>query len=258
MMVNIYSKELEMIKGRIYEASAILKRPFDIKEKTARDIVTTNDILIERMLVDGIKSHFKGDEIISEESYQSFQQASRLWVIDPIDGTTNYSRAIPLYGIQVAFIAEGTVQFTVIFLVESIEMFVAINGQGAYCNGKRIRVGGRTDIKSSIISLGDFSTTNDNRNRRMLKLIEALMDKAYKIKIHGTACVDMTYVATGKTDVHIMSANHVWDYLPGLLLVSEAGGIVDTTLLESIGQKREMMVIASTKEIYNSMLELIG
>lgn len=257
MKVFDYLEELEFIKGHIKEASAILKKPFHVSEKSVRDVVTSNDLAIETYLVEAIQSKYIGDAIISEENHPALKETKRAWVIDPIDGTTNYSRGIPLYGIQLAFVVDMFVCFSVIYIVPQDEMYVAMRGYGAFCNDVPISVGIESEIEKAIVSLGDFSVTNEFRNNRMLLLVRELMDKAYKLKIHGTACVDYTFVASAKTDVHIMSANHLWDYIPGLLLVHEAGGIVDQRLLGPIGDKRSLMVIASTRALYDLMIQYI-
>lgn len=256
-MSFLYDKEIEIISTAMKEAADILKQPFDIEEKAARDVVTTNDLAIEALLCDRIQSHFKNDVIMSEESHKTYNDAERVWIIDPIDGTTNYSRGIPLYGIQVAFAVDGYVMFSVIFIVPSDEFYVAKRGMGAWCNGEAISVSTAGGIDEAIVSLGDFSTTNEMRNTRILSLIRSLMDKAYKLKLHGTACVDLAFIASGKTDVHVMSANHLWDYLPGLLLVHEAGGVVDVSLLGPIGGKKTLMVIASTGVLADYVNDLL-
>lgn len=245
-----YEEELEFIKDQIIEAADLLKGDFDVREKAARDVVTSNDLAVETLLCQAILGVYKDDIIISEESSQEVRYAHRAWVIDPIDGTTNYSRGIPMYGIQVAFVVDQKTEFSVIYYVPMKEMYVAIRDQGAYCNNQRIQVGKNTVFDHAILTLGDFSTTNEERNARMLNLMAALMSRVYKLRIHSTACIDLVFLASGKTDVHIMSANHPWDFLPGLLLVKEAGGIVDESLLNQLGQKRSLMVVASTKELY--------
>lgn len=83
------------------------------------------------------------------------------------------------------------------------------------------------------------------------------MHRVYKLKIHGSACVDMVLLASGKTDVHVMSAHHPWDYLPGLLLVHEAGGVIERELIENFSLERTLMVIGSTMELYDEIQSLI-
>jgi len=245
-----YMEELNFIKPQIMEGAKLLKNAFDVNEKATRDVVTSNDFAIEELLTKAIEAKYPEDVIIAEESSQSMQQVHRAWVIDPIDGTTNYSRGIPMYGIQLAFLVDQVTVFSLIYYVVVDELYVAIKEHGAYCNDQPIKVGTSVSLDKAIITLGDFSTSNELRNSRMLNLIREMMDRAYKLRIHSTACIDLLFLASGKTDLHIMSANHPWDFLPGLLLVKEAGGIVDDTLLTTLGEKRTLMIVASTKELF--------
>ena len=246
-----YNQELEFIKIKIYEAAELLKGVFDVREKAARDVVTSNDLAVETLLSEAILGKFPEDIVISEETSIEVRHSHRAWVIDPIDGTTNYSRGIPMYGIQLAFVVDQVTTFSLIYYVKMDEMYVAIRNQGAYCNDRLIHVGDNIELDQAIVTLGDFSTTNEFRNGRMLTLMRELMSQVYKLRLHSTACIDLLFLASGKTDVHVMSANHPWDFLPGLLLVREAGGIVDMDLLNHLGDKRTLMVVASTQELYD-------
>ena len=248
-----YETELDFIQSKVMAASKLLDGVFDVKEKAARDVVTSHDLAVEKMLQEAILDKYPGDVIISEETSKELMHSHRVWVIDPIDGTTNYSRGIPMYGIQLAFLVDQVTMFSVIYYVAMDEMYVALRDQGAYCNGEKIHVGERTRLDQAIITLGDFSTTNEVRNVRMLNLIRALMDKTYKLRIHSTACIDLLWLARGRSDAHVMSANHPWDFLPGLLLVREAGGIVEEKLLESLGEKRTLMVLSSTQALQDKI-----
>ena len=248
-----YHEEVTFIKEKVLEASKLLSGSFEVTEKSARDVVTSHDLAVEAYLVTAINKQYPKDVIISEETNQEIQEAYRAWVMDPIDGTTNYSRGIPMYGIQLAFVVDGVTEFSVIYYVRVDEMYVAVKGQGASCNGIPIKVGNHTQLDQAIVTMGDFSTTNEVRNSRMLNLIRELMNKAYKLRVHSTACVDLLFLASGKTDVHVMSANHPWDFLPGLLLVKEAGGIVDESLLNHLGEKRTLMVVGSTQDLYDQV-----
>lgn len=253
-----YQEELELAKAAIYEAAELLKSDFDVREKAARDVVTSNDLAVEALITKALLDKYPDDVIISEESRQEIRQGHRAWVIDPIDGTTNYSRRMPLYGIQLAFLVDQKTEFSLIYYVVLKEMYEAIRGGGAFCNNQAIHVGKRTDLEHAIVTLGDFSTTNNTRNAKMLTLMGHLMSKVYKLRIHSSACVDLVFLATGRTDVHIMSANHPWDFLPGLLLVKEAGGLIDASLINSLGEKRTLMVVASSKELYQATNNYIG
>ncbi len=241
-----YQEELEFAKKLIVEVSHILEQPFNTRDKSARDVVTSNDLAIEKALVTAIKDKYPEDAIVAEETQQTVVQDPRVWVFDPIDGTTNYSRGIPLYGIQIAFVVDGKARFSLLYYVPFKELYVAVRDRGATCNGEPIHVGENETLDQAIITLGDFSTNNEVRNTRMITFMREMMDQVYKLRIHSTACIDLLFLASGKTDVHLMSANHVWDYLPGLLLVHEAGGIVDQDLIDHFGGKRTLMVVGST------------
>lgn len=252
-----YEEERIFIEAEIRKSALILQRGFDVTEKSARDVVTSNDLAIEKSLATAIISKYPDDSLLTEEGEGTRSNGERCWVIDPIDGTTNYSRSIPMYGIQVALTVKGVSQLSLIYYVLMDEMYVARKGFGATCNGVPIHVGHESSLSKMILTMGDFSVTNMARNKKMLHLVEGLMDQAYKLRIHSSACIDLLFLASGKTDVHVMSANHPWDYLPGLLLVKEAGGIVDERILHSLDEKRTLMVIASTRALYDAVSEYI-
>jgi len=244
-----YESECTFIKEKVLEASKLLAADFVVREKMPRDVVTSNDYAVEKYLEEAILARFPEDVIVSEESNQTLKKAHRLWVMDPIDGTTNYTRGIAMYGIQLAFVVDGAVELSVIYYVVLKELYVAKRNYGSFCNDRPIHVGSNQSLSQAIVSLGDFSTSNEFRNGRMLNLIRGLMNRVYKLKIHGSACVDMVFVAAGKTDIHVMSAHHPWDYLPGLLLVHEAGGFVEQDLIDNFGLERTLMVVGSTQEL---------
>ncbi len=224
-----YESELNLAVDAVREAASkynIGARDAEVKENAMGiyDLVTSSDKDAESFIVSKIISTFPEDNIIGEEGVKTVLTDNRTWVIDPIDGTVNYTHNIPIYGTQVALLIDKQPVMSVIYLPNTDEMFTAIKGNGAYLNGKRITVSDTGNLKSCLISLGDYSRGSEEFRVNQSTLMSGIYDKVGRVKMMGAACYDFASFAAGRIDMHIRFVREPWDFMPGLLLASEAGG----------------------------------
>lgn len=209
------------------EAGAIARRYFNsgdsirAMEKGAHDLLTQADLDIDRFLIERLRQAFPDDGILTEESGGS--AAANLWVIDPIDGTTNFSRRIPHFAVSIAFHADSRTESGVVYNPIRDEMFVARRGVGASCNGQAIRVRQTRDATDAVVDAG-YSSKRPLAD--YVALVGRLLENEFAFVQNGSAALGLAQVACGRIDGYCELFLHSWDVLAGLLLVEEAGGWV--------------------------------
>jgi len=257
-----YDNERRFIIETVKEVGEnILKRGFETSDfsayvKHGNDIVTSCDLEAEQYIVSRIASSFPGDQVISEEMhFENSLGRERTWVLDPLDGTKNFSRGIPLFGIQMAFIERAQAVVSAIYLPIQDELYHAVRGKGAYCNGQRIHVASIIDSASAVVSFGDFSRRKEAERIRdtQVEVISHLAHSVNKLKMFGASSIDLSFLSAGRSDAHIMFTKNYWDILPGYLLAIEAGAY--TNYHES--HRMENILFAATKELYEKLLILV-
>ena len=253
----MYSKELDVATKAIKDASKeyiFKKSEVKIKdnEAGAYDVVSENDVLIEIFIKKRISEAFPDDSFLCEESGEEIR-SDRVWVIDPIDGTVNYAHNIPLYGIQLALMIDDVAEMAVIYLPEFDEMYTAIRGNGAYLNGRRLDVRNNVSMHDAIVSTGDYSKGSAEYRQGQLKFMELLHDKVARFKMFGAACCDFAYFASGRTECHIRFVRKLWDFMPGLLICTEAGGSYDKELYD----KHKLLVLCSSKRTLSEITKVL-
>ncbi|MBO4797690.1 MAG: inositol monophosphatase [Candidatus Methanomethylophilaceae archaeon] len=216
------------------------------------DIVTSSDLKAEKTIIDTILSHFPGDTIISEETRSDAEETGRFWAVDPIDGTVNYSRRIPLYGIQIVFCENREPKASGIYLPEYGELYTA-DESGAFLNGRPLRTARPRPLRECIMSTGDFSRKSESFRKAQASLFSHCYDEVARFKVFGAACTDFAFLASGRTDIHIRFTNKIWDYLPGLYLAETAGAVYDRKLLK----EKKCLILCSSEEVLAEAKEKI-
>jgi len=197
------------------------------KTKAARDIQLDVDLGAERLLLTAIREAFPGDAILSEEADSAAPAAQRLWIVDPLDGSFNFQHGSPQFGVAIALQVGGVTQLGVLYLPIADEMYTAVRGQGALCNGARLSVSQTATLGEALVHVSDFAFSgNPDDNRQRVQVMTALASAVGRVRMIGTAVGDWAWLASGKTDGVIMYSLHPWDVAAGALLVEEAGGIV--------------------------------
>lgn len=220
-----YAKEIAKRAGQ--HALAKFNLPKTIEFKTSKDIVTQVDLECDEMIRSGIHQAFPQDNILSEENPLLDQGSDWTWVIDPIDGTVNYSRQIPLWGVAVAVVYQGEVVAGAQFLPVFDELYWAGEAQGAWCNDEAIQVSQTQDLAQFVISNGDYNVGHELKNNEAnIQAFQRQAEIAQRIKCIGSAIVETSYLASGKIDAYVMQYSHLWDISVGNILTREAGGQV--------------------------------
>ena len=221
------------------QAESILRRHFvdlgqlRIENKTRdtqdQGLVTDADLESEQAIVQSIRSAFPEHQILAEEEHASDAgaQAEHLWIIDPLDGTTNFIRGIPHYAVSIACLHRGKLEHAVIVDPVRREEFTASRGRGAQLNGRRMRVSKLASLAGALLGTGiPFKDHHDDRLGPYSKSIEVLAGQCAGIRRAGAASLDLAYVAAGRLDAFWEIGLSPWDIAAGALLVKEAGGLV--------------------------------
>ena len=199
-----------------------------IQFKSAKDIVTSADLACEKIIVDGILKHFKEHDICTEERGNIIHENKKsdyLWVLDPIDGTVNFSRGIPLWGISLALLYKKQVVLSICFLPRLSEMFIALRGVGSYLNGKKIAVSNTSSLERFVVSNGDFNVGNPEKiNAQNSENLKKEAVSCMRVKCMGSAVAEGCFLACGRLDAFIMTMSYPWDIAGISLLIEEAGG----------------------------------
>ncbi|HEU0026350.1 MAG TPA: inositol monophosphatase family protein [Ktedonobacterales bacterium] len=195
--------------------------------KAARDAQLDVDLGAEALLLDAIRSAFPDDAILSEEADPPGETAQRQWIIDPLDGSFNFQDGSSLFGVAIALRLDGATKLGVIYLPMTDEMYTAIQGQGAFCNGEPLRVSETPQISQALVHVSDFAVTGKPQdNTQRLQVMTSLANEVGRVRMVGTAAGDFGWLASGRADGLIMYSLRSWDIEAGALLVAEAGGTV--------------------------------
>lgn len=193
------------------------------KDERYRDLLTVADSESERVIIDAIHERFPGHGILGEETGDDLRDGEYVWIIDPVDGTTNFARSFPFFAASVGCWHKGE---PVLALVEAPylrERFTAEKGEGAWLNDKRLSVSNTPDIARSILATG-FAYVRNEVERNNVDNFSRLVLKCHDIRRPGAASLDLAYVAAGRFDGYWEPFLKPWDAAAGCLLVTEAGG----------------------------------
>jgi len=250
-------KELEVLTAAIRKASGIvLNGDRSAKDKSTvigmYDVVTGSDLLAEESIIADIRKEFPDDTIISEETNPDDEVSERCWTLDPIDGTMNYSRGIPFFGIQGCFMINGEPKASAIYLPVFDEMFTATE-EGAFLNGRPIHTSEARPLKQCLVSTGDFSRRSQQFRDAQAVIFHDCYGDLARFKVFGASSVDYTYLAAGRVDVHIRFLNKIWDFKPGMHIAEKAGAVYDKELVDKYG----ILVMCSTEEVLNEARDVL-
>ncbi|GAB4538717.1 MAG: inositol monophosphatase family protein [Thermodesulfovibrionia bacterium] len=195
----------------------------DISIKSASDFVTYVDKESERIIIETIKADFPDHTIMAEETLK--EDGEHLWIIDPLDGTTNYIHGYPMFSVSVALRYHGEIVIGVIHDPLRDELYTAIKGGGAFLNERPIHVSNVDVLRNSLIATG-FPFRKKEMIDQYLKLFKALFNRVSDIRRAGSAALDLAHLACGRCDGFFEIGLSPWDIAGGSLLIKEAGGII--------------------------------
>ena len=210
--------------ARLAGAMLLERHSFHIENKAAKDFVTDMDRASERMIIDALRARFPEDGFYGEE-YGVSEKKDGMWVIDPIDGTTNFIKNIPLYTISIAYMYQGELEAGAVYAPALGEMFTAERGGGAFLNGKPIHVSDVSDPLQAVASMS-FIHRVPEVARKVLPQICSLALQVNDLRRLGSAAFDLCCVACGRLEAFFEPRLHLYDIAAGTLIVREAGGMV--------------------------------
>ena len=202
-----------------------LQRPPSIHHKGRVDLVTETDVAVEHLLTSGIRAKFPNDSILAEESGSADSKGPYRWIIDPIDGTTNFSNRLPHFCVSVALEYEGCLVMSSVYDPVKAHHFQAELGFGAVLNGRSISVGNTKVVAEALLATG-FSYDRQTRPDNNVGEFDYMLRRCRGLRRMGAAALDFAYVAAGWLDGYWEYRLKPWDAAAGILLVEEAGGIV--------------------------------
>lgn len=224
------------------------------RKSSAIDLVTEFDHRAEEFIIETIRDHYPAHGILTEERPPQQTSATHKWIIDPLDGTINYSKGYPLFGVSIALEVDGKVMLGVVYIPMLEEWFIAERGQGVTRNGKPIRVSETDQLIDSLLATG-FPYKMEGL-RRNLAYFASFAQRARGIRRDGVAALDLCYVAMGRFDGFWEPALNPWDVAAGALIIEEAGGTLtgfDGEPLSIYGDT----IVASNGKIHEVMIEVI-
>ena len=241
------------------EAGAILvdyaARGFQIENKGRINLVTEADFASEHHIKQLIASHYPSHRILAEETGVHGADDEYCWVIDPLDGTTNFSHGFPCYAVSIGVEYKGQSVIGVIYDPCREEMFAAERGAGATCNGERIRVSEVGQLEKALLVSG-FPYDVRERMNEYLPAWRKFLEKAQGVRRFGAAAIDMAYVAMGRVDGFWEKGLHAWDVAGGWVVIEEAGGRV-TKLDGSPFDIHSASLLCTNGLIHDEMLESV-
>ncbi len=256
-MLNVAVKAARAA-GAIINRAALDVEAVRISQKQLNDFVTEVDHASEKVIIETMLTAYPGHGILAEESGSEHgaKDSECVWIIDPLDGTTNFIHGLPVYCVSIALAVRGKVEQAVIYDPTRNDLFTATKGRGAYLNDRRLRVSKRTRLSECLLSTGFPFRPGDNL-KSYLNLMGEVMQASAGLRRPGAAALDLAYVAAGYTDGFFEKGLQPWDVAAGSLLVTEAGGLVGNFTGEAVFLDQQECMAASPK-IYGQMVPLLG
>jgi len=229
---------------------------FQTQEKSVHDLVTDADLASQQAIQAVILKHFPEHGFLGEESADLEQlQMPYCWVVDPLDGTTNYVHGFPCYAVSVAVAQHGEVVAGCIYDPISKECFLASAGQGSSLNGETITTSSTEDVAEALVAVSfPPQTTTDSPD---IQAFLRVAPRCQAIRRTGSAALNLAYVACGRLDAHWAHHIHPWDSAAGTLLVKEAGGIVRASNGHSYQLAEGNYFVSGTPNLYETLLPLV-
>ncbi|MFI5445048.1 inositol monophosphatase family protein [Polaromonas sp. UC242_47] len=232
-MLNVAIKAARAA-GAIINRAALDVESVRISAKQTNDFVTEVDHAAETAIIETLLTAYPGHGILAEESGSEHgaKDSEFVWIIDPLDGTTNFIHGFPFYCVSIALAVKGKVEQAVVYDPTRNDIYCATKGRGAYVNDRRIRVAKRTRLQESLISTG-FPYRPGDKLKPYLNMLGEVISQCAGVRRPGAAALDLAYVAAGFTDGFFETGLQPWDVAAGSLLVTEAGGLIGNFTGES-------------------------
>ena len=256
-MLNVAIKAARAA-GAIINRAALDVESVRVSVKQTNDFVTEVDQAAEAAIIETLLTAYPGHGILAEESGSEHgaKDSDFIWIIDPLDGTTNFIHGFPVYCVSIGLAVKGKVEQAVVYDPTRNDIFCATKGRGAYMNDRRIRVAKRTRLQECLLSTG-FPYRPGDKLKMHLSMLGDIIPQCAGVRRPGAAALDLAYVAAGFSDGFFELGLKPWDVAAGSLLVTEAGGLVGNFTGES-EFLHEGECVAGNPRIYGQMVGVLG
>lgn len=254
-MLNVAVKAARRAATIINRASLNLER-LQIDRKQHNDFVTEVDKAAEETIIETLSEAYPNHGFLAEESGELLNNSDHIWIIDPLDGTTNFIHGFPQYAISIALSVNGVLQQAVIYDPNRDELFSASKGGGAYVDRRRLRVADQIKLDNALIGTG-FPYRQDQDVDQYLKIFADMTRQCAGLRRPGAASLDLAYVAAGRYDGFFESELKPWDMAAGALIITEAGGLVGNYRGEE-GFLESGEIMAGNPRIFAQMAQVLG
>ncbi len=228
-----------------------------VQAKGRNDFVTEVDQMAERDIIETVRRVHPDHAFLGEESGRSgSEQSDFVWIIDPLDGTTNFLHGFPAFAVSIAVEYRGRLEHAVVYDPMRQELFTASRGDGAQVDGKRIRVSKQLTLEGALIGTGYPYRANAQWIDNYLAMLKSVMQETAGIRRPGAASLDLAYVAAGRTDGFWEIGLSPWDTAAGALLITEAGGRIGTLAGEPY--EKGPHVLAGTPKVFDALVACLG
>ena len=256
----LWKELIKPLEDIAYEAGEMMlsAKKLEITAKGERDYVTQVDINVNNFVIEKLKELLPDSHILTEESDDhNIDTDSYTWVIDPIDGTSNFIFDFHLSCVSIGLVCKNKTILGVVYNPFTDEMFSAAQGEGTYLNGQRISVGDRTTVKESII-ICETNPYGDRTSGITRDVIDRVYKECLDYRVLGTAALDICYVACGRASSFVSEGINPWDFAAGLVIIAEAGGVYSSWDNGDISFKGLQNFLCSNNDIiHGEMMGLI-
>ena len=256
-MLNVAIKAARAA-GAIINRAALDVEAVRISQKQINDFVTEVDQASEKATIETLLTAYPDHGILAEESGNEYgnPHSNHIWIIDPLDGTTNFIHGFPVYCVSIALAVNGRIEQAVVYDPTRNDLFTSTRGRGAFMNERRIRVSKRTQLKECLVSTGFPFRPGDNL-KHYVAMLSDVMERTSGVRRPGSAALDLAYVAAGFADGFFETGLSIWDVAAGSLLVTEAGGLVGNFTGEAnFLEQRE--ILAGAPRIYGQLVPVLA
>jgi myo-inositol-1(or 4)-monophosphatase len=255
-MLNIAVKAARSA-GAIINRAALDLEVLKVGSKGPNDYVSEVDRAAEHIIIQTLLEAYPGHGILAEESGREHgaRDSEYVWIIDPLDGTTNFLHGFPVYAVSIALAHRGQVQQAVVYDPTRNDLYFASKGRGAFCNDRRLRVSKRTRLGESLIGTG-FPFRKGDNFKRYVKMFEEVMQSCAGLRRPGAAALDLCYVAAGYYDGFFETGLSPWDIAAGSL-ITEAGGLIGNFTGES-DYLYQREVVAGNPKVYGQLVQILA
>lgn len=252
-----YKKELALLKTHVPRLYNEVKHQVKtVSFKEGGDIVTTTDLFIEKHLIEEINKVFPKDTFLSEEFHKDGVLQNRVWIIDPIDGTSNYAVDLDLFVVQIALYDNDDLALSFIYYPAVDKTYYAIKGEGAFINGSKYTANDNKKPSNQMLSM--VGITNNKTDKKIYwKLLEYSMNNQYKLRMLGSIGLELAIASEGIFTIFYTNVKNLWDLAPGVLLARESGALLFNEKGETYRITDEHLFVVRNDEFRKIVFELL-